>query len=471
LYHLSVLPQLQAYIRKHALFRPGDRVGVAVSGGADSVALLRALLELRSELGIVLSVVHLHHGIRGEEADADEAFVTGLAKTYDLPLHLERADVPAHRKAEKLSLEASARELRYTFFKRLLETHACDKIATAHSLDDQAETVLLRMMRGTGTRGLAAIPPLRDASQELAARIVRPLLATRREQIETYLRSLNQPWREDSTNKDPRHLRNRIRHELLPSLEREYNPALRQSLVNLAEIARAEEEHWMAELARLSPLLSEQSDDRITLDRSQYLALSLALQRRLLVDLADRLNLPAGFDDIERIRQIAANPGSEHEFEGGWQVLATKQHLELLKTTGATQPAAYDLPLPIPGTVDLPIPLRLRTTLLPASDAARYNSASLLAYDRLELPLRVRNWQPGDRFCPAGSKQAEKLKRLFQEHRIPASARSSWPVVLSGSSTIVWVRDFPVASGFQAENSNAVLIEALPLDPGETRQD
>ena len=463
-----MLPALQIYIRTHALFRPGDRVGIAVSGGADSVALLRALLELCSELGIVLSVIHLHHGIRGEEADADEHFVTALARDFDLSLHLERADVPAHSKKTKLSLETSARELRYAFFKRLLETNVCDKIATAHTLDDQAETVLLRILRGTGTRGLAAIPPLRDASPELAARIVRPLLATRRDQVEQFLRERSQPWREDSTNRDPKHLRNRIRHELLPQLEREYNPALRQSLVNLAEIARAEEAHWSAQLALLLPLINEQDDGAI-LNRSQFLALPRALQRRLLVDLADRLNLAVGFDDIERIRQLTARPGTEHEFEGGWRVSTSKQHLKI-ERSAASQTAAYDLLLPVPGVADLPISLRVQTIVISASDAARYNSASLLAYDRLELPLRVRNWQPGDRFHPSGSKQAEKLKRLFQEHHLPSGARSSWPVVLSGS-TIVWVRDFPVATGFQAQHSNAVLIEAFPLDPGESRPD
>jgi tRNA(Ile)-lysidine synthase len=462
-----VLPQLQAYIRTHALFRPGDRVGVAVSGGADSVALLRTLLEVRTELGIVVSVVHLNHGIRGTEADEDEQFVTNIALQFDLPLHLERADVPAHGRQEKLSLETSARELRYNFFKRLLETNACDKIATAHTLDDQAETVLLRILRGTGTRGLAAIPPLRDASPELSARIVRPFLGIRRETIEAYLRTLNQPWREDSTNRDPKHLRNRIRHQLLPQLEREYNPALRQSLVNLAEISRAEEEHWFTEVAPLISLVNK-LEDGITIARSQFLALPLALQRRLLVDQADRLNLPAGFDEIERILRAVANPGMEQQLENGWRVAATRQHFSIRKGSQTVDPSAYDLPLAVPGSVELPTALRLQATLLQPAEASRYNSATLLAHDRLQLPLRVRNWHPGDRFWPVGSKQAEKLKRLFQEHHIPTDARISWPVGLSGE-TIVWVRGFPVASGYQATHSKAVLIETI--DRGESRQD
>lgn len=459
-----MLLEVRSYLRRHALFRPGDRVGVAVSGGADSVALLRALLELKSELGIVLSVIHLHHGIRGAEADADARFVADLAKHFDLPLHLDRTDTPTHSQREKLSLETAARDLRYAFFRRLLESNVCDKIATAHTLDDQAETVLLRILRGTGTRGLAAIPPLRDASPDLAARIVRPLLGTRRADIEAYLKSVHQPWRDDSTNKDPKHLRNRIRHELLPLLERDYNPALRQSLSNLAEIARTEEEHWASQLAVLQPIFQT---DR-TLDRAELLALPLALQRRLLVEQADRLHLPVGFDDIERILHLASNPGTEHEFEGGWLVRSTKTGLIFEPVNDAMPAERFDLLLPVPGEVTLPSALRLRATLVQPAESASYNASTLLACESVQLPLRVRNWQPGDRFWPSGNKQEEKLKRLFQQRHIPADARSGWPVVLS-AETIVWVRGFAVASGHQADKTPAVHIDII--DRGETRQD
>ena len=465
-----MLPALQRYIRIHELFHPGDRVGVAVSGGADSVGLLRALLDLRRELGIVLSVVHVHHGIRGSEADDDEQFVSNLAMQFELPLQRERVDVPAHSRTVKLSLESAARELRYRFFKHLLTDGQCDKIATAHTLDDQAETVLLRILRGTGTRGLAAIPPLRNVSTDLAAHIVRPLLNTGRAAIESYLREIGQPWREDSTNRDPQHLRNRIRQHLLPQLEREYNPALRQSLVNLAEIARAEELHWAAEIARLGPVLTDLAHDHVTLDRPKLLALPLALQRRLLVDLANRLDLPVGFDDIELMRQIASAAGSSHEFDAGWCVSSSRMHLEIRRSHALGSDAEYDLALPVPGELCLPGAIRLKSSLLQAGDCSRYNSATLLAYERLELPLRVRNWRPGDRYWPAGSKQSEKLKRLFQQRHVPAEARGSWPVALSGL-TIVWVRGFPVASEWQARNTKAVLIEECPADPGETRND
>src|SRR5580704_14451558 len=177
--------------------RAGDRVAVAVSGGADSVALLRVLLERRNELGIVLAVAHFNHGLRGEESQADEAFVADLAKHHDLDCSIGRGDVRDHASNSKLSLEAAAREVRYGWLKQLAVEQRFDAIATAHTLDDQAETVLLKFLRGTGTRGLAGIYPTLDLSG--ATRVVRPLLCVSREEVEAYLESLSQSWREDET--------------------------------------------------------------------------------------------------------------------------------------------------------------------------------------------------------------------------------------------------------------------------------
>ena len=240
------------------MLRAGDRVAVAVSGGADSVALLRLLLELRAELGIVLAAAHFNHGLRGEASLADEAFVGELAREHGLEFFVGRADVRDHALATKLSIEAAGRELRYRWLAKLAAEQRFDAVATAHTLDDQAETVLLKFLRGAGTRGLAGIYPVvkpraqspgveapssteapngapegaplqrageekkpeprRDVSQdpEEVVRIIRPLLPVSRQEVESYLTSLEQSWREDESNLDRRYTRNRVRHELLP---------------------------------------------------------------------------------------------------------------------------------------------------------------------------------------------------------------------------------------------------------------
>jgi len=251
MYYVPVrtLPQsVLAYVRRERLLRAGDRVGLAVSGGADSVALLRIMLELREELGIVLSVVHFNHKLRGAESEADAEFVTRLAQRHELPLHSGMGDVSSHAHSHHLSTEAAARELRYQYFRELFAANTLNRIATGHTLDDQAETVLLRIVRGAGTRGLAGIYSQLSYSSSgpIQTRllvpgsqfsVIRPLLATRRSVIEAYLRELGQDWREDSSNRDLRHARNRVRHGILPRLERTLNPGVRETLAETADIA------------------------------------------------------------------------------------------------------------------------------------------------------------------------------------------------------------------------------------------
>ncbi len=315
--------QVLEYVRRHGLLKPGDRVGVAVSGGADSVGLLRLLLELRGELGVVLSVAHFHHGIRGAEADADARLVAELAKTHGLELHSARGDAPAHARERHASLETAARNLRYQFFRELLERGAMDKMATGHTLDDQAETVLMKALRGAGTRGLAGIHPV------LAAGIVRPLLAIRRRGLETYLRALGQEWREDSSNQDRRHLRNRIRHELLPLLERDFNPEVARVLAETAEVARTEEEYWQREMERLLPEVY--AADGVSLKLEPLLAQPPAVQRRIVRAALERAGAHFDFRHGEEILRLAQKSKGAVELAGGWRVVREKAGLRIAR--------------------------------------------------------------------------------------------------------------------------------------------
>lgn len=229
---------LQA-IQRAGMLAPGHRVGVAVSGGADSVALLRLLARLRDDLGITLAVVHFNHSLRAAESDADAEFVASLAQSHALEFVLAREDVGAEARRQGRNLEDAARQLRYAFFHRVVAEGRATHIAVAHTADDQAETVLAHVIRGTGLTGLGGIHPVVGA-------VVRPLLATRREQLREYLRELDQPWREDSTNRDTSRTRARIREQLLPLLARDFSPAVAEHLNQLARFAREEESFWKA---------------------------------------------------------------------------------------------------------------------------------------------------------------------------------------------------------------------------------
>ena len=329
------------YIRRHALLKAGERVAVAVSSGADSVALLRLMLELRGELGIVVSVAHFHHQIRGAEADEDERFVAELAKARHLELRSEQGDAPGHARSRRLSLETAARELRYGFFAQLLKSGAVDKIATGHTLDDQAETVLMKTLRGAGTRGLAGIHPVlktherrRNAAEggrATQAEIVRPLLSVRRSALEEYLRALGQEWREDSTNLDRKHLRNRIRHELVPQLERDFNPEVARVLAETAEVARAEEEYWERAIERLLPTVWPEGDGALKL--KPLLAQPLAVQRRLVRAALERAGAGFDFRHGEEILRLAQKARGTLELADGWRVRREKNDLRIEKPT------------------------------------------------------------------------------------------------------------------------------------------
>lgn len=300
--------------------KPGDRICVAVSGGADSVALLLALhaanTAKRDGLGVGLSAAHVHHGIRvAEESDADLNFVRDFCAQLDIPLRIHHANVPERVAQTGETVEEAARAVRYDFFKSLIVAGEADSVLTAHTLDDQAETVLMKLLRGAWTEGLSAIHPVVQVPGPRPGKILRPFLNTRRSEIEKYLRQINQPWREDSTNTDTAYTRNRIRHELMPTL-REYNPSLDQTLANLAELAREEEARWQTELNRLLPQLllpgkpvrgggrsvstaPGQSAVAIELDRLR--TLDPALRRRVIRAAARHLGARLSFDETSRL--------------------------------------------------------------------------------------------------------------------------------------------------------------------------
>jgi tRNA(Ile)-lysidine synthase len=458
-----VREQVREYIRREGLMRAGDRVGVGVSGGADSVALLRLLLDLGAELGVVLSMLHFHHGIRGAEADADQQFVAQLAAAHGLELNGEAGDSPAHAAACGLSLEAAARDLRYAWFRNLLSRGTVNRIATAHTLDDQAETVLMRMLRGAGPRGMAGIypelvwkratPPARQAPEPPAGEgagfhtsIVRPLLRTRRSELVEYLRARGQAWREDLSNLDTRYLRNRIRRELVPLLERDFNPQVAEVLAKQAEIARAEEEFWQERVSQLLPTVLSSAASRkgaVALSPDALLAQPLALRRRLLRTAAESAGLRLEFDEGEELLRLAAgHAGGSRALPQGWRAARGPRELRIEKQMPAEEPATgYEYRLPVPGEVVVAeIGSLIRASLVPPlASGGEYNA---LLPDAPAAELMVRNWRAGDRFQPAHTRTPKKVKTLLQEKRVARLERRLWPVVLSGG-TIIWMRGFP----------------------------
>jgi tRNA(Ile)-lysidine synthase len=577
-----------SHIRRQELLTAGDRVGVAVSGGIDSVALFRVLLELRGELGIVLSVVHFNHKLRGAESDADQEFVSNLAREHDLELHVDGEDVARHAAEERVSVETAARELRYGFFRYLLGSEgngspsgaeapihkgaenrsaesaappksqlsnsgpqglkpdpeetpfrgpkgplfhgaALTKIVTGHTLDDQAETVLMRMIRGAGLRGLGGIHHrilVEDDGGEISGEIVRPLLGVRRRDLEQYLKDIGQAWREDSSNADEHFTRNRVRKLVVPLLEQEFNPAVAENLAELAEIAREEEDYWENEISgwlgttvqwsqpewaraviaqkslvqiagfgiaseKSSSVKSHPENDNLqsridnahwlvmnaSVSRMWFLGEPIAVQRRLVKAIGENARIPLEFKHVEEILRVAAEDGAsgkELSLPLGWKLVREPEELVFV-TPDLREPVQlrdYEYELSVPGRIIVyEAGSTIEVRLVPAGAEAGYNPDHLWDAESLPGPLRVRNWRPGDRFWPAHTKSPKKIKELLQERHVAQPERRCWPVVVSGDE-IVWVRGFSSPAKLRAKPGRAaLLILDEPLATKPTTED
>jgi tRNA(Ile)-lysidine synthase len=409
--------------------RAGDRVAAAVSAGADSVALLLLLLELRHELGIVLSLAHVNHQLRGEESDEDERFAAQLARQHQIELHVCDAPVDVRHGA---GIEAAARELRYDFFRRLAREGRVTRVATAHTLDDQAETLLLRIFRGTGIRGLAGIHPrisLQDHGRTVGE-VVRPLLGFRRATLLEFLSQHNQSWREDSSNREATYLRNRVRHWLLPVIVQEFGEAAIEHMSELAEIARAEEEHWQLAVANQGQEQGQEQRSRPSpsLGAASIAELSLAARRRLV-----RAWLEANAPDVtisfrlieETLRLFDEPAGKKVELTSGWDLRRGRHELVLESDAGrqpakaASNRADYHYVLPVPGVAEVP---ELGTC----------------------FEARV-----VERYWPAHSSEKKKIKELLSERHAVGPQKKLWPVAEAEGRGLVWMRGFAVPGPMQ----------------------
>ena len=481
-------------IQRAKTLRAGDRVAVAVSGGADSVALLLLLLEIREKLGIVLSVVHFNHQLRGKASDADEKFVAALAKKLGLAYHAGRGDVAGMAKRERANREDAARRARYAFFERLVKEGHADTVAVAHTADDQAETVLAHILRGTGIAGMGGIRPV-------AGHVIRPLLGVRREELRSYLKSRKQSWREDATNLDITRTRARIRKKLLPLLEKQFQARVVNHLATLAELAREDErffeailEERMAELTRksagevrigISNLLDPWKKEKPSGEKREggqggehaeknqrTLALGKRMVRRIVGSLKTRVG-ELGAKHVETVLELArcGQGGKTVQLPGGVEVRREREELVFLaagvknkKSDRAPREFAQDVALSA-GQTSVQIPelgcvFRLRVIDWPQRRGETSERGAVLDRDRLLSPLVLRSWRPGDTLHPLGRQHAHKMKRLLSEKRVSRWERKCWPVLTSGG-VLVWARGFPVASEFAAgERTRAGIVIA-----------
>ncbi|MXZ72923.1 MAG: tRNA lysidine(34) synthetase TilS [Acidobacteria bacterium] len=439
-------------IDQDQLIPAGGRVAVALSGGGDSVALAAILADLAVEADwSVACLFHVNHQLRGAASDADEGFCEVVARDLEVPIQVARIDVGARAQADRTSIESAGHRVRYEQFVRLVAEGKTDRVATAHTMDDLAETVLLRLVRGAGPSGLAGI-------RRRAGDVIRPLLDVRRDELRGFLRERGLQYRDDPSNQDMTVLRNRVRHRVLPVLERECSPAVAEALARAAAIAGADAD-WIGKAVKgAEPGVIQVAGEELAIDVSRLMAAPPALAQRLVRLALQRVGgRRVGFHHVAQVLQMARAagsgsprvdlPGVQVEWRDGRLHCAPPSVRRRRGRPGREvcpdgESNGFEYPLPVPGEAAIP-ELGLRVSAAPAAASSlrdpRGTTVAMRASD-LTPPLLVRNWRPGDSFRPLGlGGRAKKLQDFFVDRKIRRADRHSIPLVIDPRLGVVWV--------------------------------
>jgi tRNA(Ile)-lysidine synthase len=453
-----LLAKLHKTIQKYRMLNPGETVLIAVSGGPDSVCLLAGLHALSGELGLSLHVAHLDHMFRGKESADEALFVAGLAKRLGLPSTIESVDAAALCRERGLSVQAGAREARYAFLFRTAEKIGASRIATGHTATDQAETVLLRLLRGAGSAGLAGIPAIRGP-------LIRPLIEITREQVLEHLARSGLTFVTDPSNTKPLYTRNRIRLELMPVL-RQFNPRIVETLAAEAALLKDESEALDLSVEAAAQAVTEKRKDGFVVQREAFLALHPAIKRRLLRTLADAIaGGPSGLTSLQVDEALqfmsAALTGRAMRLPA--ELTVERSYKQFLVGLSAAA-APFTRVLPAPGRTAVPeCGIEVEAILCSGPEMpsdTNYCWQALFDYDKIGLPLQVRNRRPGDRFHPAGlGGKSKKLQDLLVDLKVPRRRRDSVPLLCSGTE-ILWVMGMRTDQRFlpQADTKRVLLV-------------
>jgi len=432
------------------MFSQGDAVGVAVSGGRDSMVLLDVLSEISHRRGLRLTVLHVNHGLRPESGE-EEAFVRQEAEKRGLPF------LAHHAVLDEGNLEEAARKARLGFFATAKRDLKLDRIATGHTQSDQAETVLFRLLRGSGMAGLRGIQPV------TAEGLVRPLLEISRTDVDAWVEERKLSFREDSSNSETRFARNRIRHQLLPLLSERWNPRIAETLARTAEIAAADEAFFakaVEEVWAWRATIEPDGSVVMDLEAPVQLALRRRLVRRAMEQVRGNLR-HIDFDHVEAVvRMGESGDGHGRVIVPGVDVIRSFNWLRFSAPRNrADESRNWSLPLPIPSALVAPGGTRIQTgfEVLPCG----YNEIGTgLSREAANSPLVLRNWRPGDTFQGVGRTGTSKIKELFQEKRIPLWERRNWPVIVR-QDEIIWAGEFGAAQGYAAGSAEPLFFVKL----------
>lgn len=452
-----MLEKVNQTIINYQMIEANDSILVGVSGGVDSVVLLDILVKLRPVYNLTIFVAHLNHGLRGKAADEDEAFVVNLAEKYNVKVYTKKEDMLAYADANKISSEEAGRVLRYAFFDEIMQRENIQKIAIAHNKNDQAETILMRIMRGTGLDGIVGIKPVNG-------RIIRPLLFCSRAEIEAFECAEKLNHREDDTNKENIYTRNTIRNQLIPQLENLYNPNLVEGLSRMGQLLADDLEIIENQLEEILQKIAFQRQEKmVSFNRKVFWDLSLGLKRRVLRHAiqsiqGDLVNIEE--KHIHNMIQLISQgkTGKEIHLTNGW---IAKNNYDFFEISQPSEKYAnYEFELEI-GKKQSFGTFEIETFVEDKIKIDFYTKDIFLKffdYDRIKSSLKVRNRRPGDRIVPLGMKGSKKIKDLFIDEKVASDKRNQIPLIVCGDE-IVWVVGYRIGDGFKvSEQTKKVLV-------------
>jgi tRNA(Ile)-lysidine synthase len=461
--HEMLVQRIRRTIEAYHLLEKGDRVIAGVSGGVDSMVLLRLLYNLAAEYDLSLIVGHVNHGLRPGASEKEAELVRAESEQLGLPFEYGEVDVKAFQKAKGLSTQDAARRLRFHFFNALLTKHGAAKLALGHHADDQVETFMLRLIRGSGLKGLQAMAPVRQG------RVIRPLLEVWRKEIELFAESEGVPFLTDASNLEEHYLRNKVRLSLLPLIEKEYQPNFKPLVLRTTALLREENEALDREAQKAVQELVRKESGVFAFRFLKFRGLHRAVQRRVLQRIFDEIRAGEGIMEekegpaVNRLHRLLIEPRPSFSLELPGKIFFEKRYDDILigkKEAALVSP--FEIEIAASGqTFIKEVGKRIVAEELVrknwTGDFDKTSQTVFLDWGKVQFPLTVRNFRPGDRFHPLGVKGTQKLKEFFIDHKVPRFERSRIPILVSGGS-ICWVAGFRIDDRFKVtEETERVL--------------
>ncbi len=460
---VNIFNKVKSTIERYRMLDRGDRICVAVSGGPDSVALLRLLSLLASDYNLYLVVAHLNHGLRGNESNRDEAFVQELGRLMEVPVKSKYVPVNSIKREKGGSLEDICRKARFKFLKEVLKEEGLNKIALGHNLNDQAETIMMRFLRGSGMTGIKGMLPVRDNMY------IRPLLEVTRKEILAFLKSECTGYVTDSSNSENMCLRNRIRNDLIPELQDHYNARLVENLGRMADVLRGEDDFIEGAVdGILTDWKIPVDGDTVKIKISEFKGLHCALQRRVIKLLLERISLKRkgiGYLHIAAVMDLINGERPNGFLDLPFQIRIEREYDNVFiskeknhTTVGAT-PFCY--PVEIPGVINIrEAGIKIKFDIADTDDCdLNADKAVFMDYDAIKCPLEIRNMRPGDRIHPIGMDGTKKIKEYFIDKKISKKRRGRIPLLVDRES-VLWIMGMRLSNRVRLTDMTEKVVKA-----------